>query len=114
MQIKFLLLDVNRKAKKILIFIMHLPSVIFLLYASFAFANWHKPLPGHRSLVGHGGLVARQVDGGGPNCTEDSTCGECFGAGNVLCNNAGCFDPSEGQQCCKDGCRLEDFYFYFL
>jgi len=81
---------------------MYLSSVIILLYINFAYANWYKPLPGHRSDVGHGGFVARQVEGGS-NCTEETSCSECFGQGYVLCNNAGCFDPSQGQQCCKDG-----------
>lgn len=57
-----------------------------------------------------GGLVARQITvDGGNDCTIESTCSECYGAGNVLCSNAGCFDPSQGQQCCADGCMLPFF-----
>ncbi|GLI77795.1 hypothetical protein PoHVEF18_006089 [Penicillium ochrochloron] len=83
------------------------PQLLLLLCsANLAFATLHKPLPGHRLLAGHDddGLVARQITiDGGSNCTMESSCSECYGAGNVLCSNAGCFDPSQGQQCCADG-----------
>ncbi|KAL4756779.1 uncharacterized protein BDW70DRAFT_153903 [Aspergillus foveolatus] len=27
----------------------------------------------------------------------------CFGFGYVLCDNSGCFNPDDGEQCCKGG-----------
>ncbi|KAF9891017.1 hypothetical protein FE257_005274 [Aspergillus nanangensis] len=44
-------------------------------------------------------LFARQSE----DCSIESTCSECFGAGNVLCDNAGCFNPHKGEQCCAGG-----------
>ncbi|KAL1845919.1 hypothetical protein VTK73DRAFT_415 [Phialemonium thermophilum] len=41
-------------------------------------------------------LLARQ-DG---ECTIHSTCSECFGAGNIVCDHVGCFNPDAHEQCC--------------
>jgi hypothetical protein len=68
---------------------------LLLLLASTALAAWHKPLPGHFSLL------ARDVNG---NCTAKNTCSDCYGPGNIICDNAGCFNPNKGERCCKDGC----------
>ncbi|KAF7133834.1 hypothetical protein CNMCM5793_005246 [Aspergillus hiratsukae] len=69
---------------------------LLLLLASTALATWHKPLPGHASLL------SRDTDFNG-DCTINTTCSECFGPGNIVCDNAGCFNPNKGEQCCKDG-----------
>ncbi|RHZ43375.1 uncharacterized protein CDV56_102058, partial [Aspergillus thermomutatus] len=63
---------------------------LLLLLASTALATWHKPLPGQFSLL------ARDSNG---NCTAKNTCSDCYGAGNILCDNAGCFNPNKGEQC---------------
>ncbi|KAL2177811.1 uncharacterized protein P884DRAFT_243152 [Thermothelomyces heterothallicus CBS 202.75] len=42
------------------------------------------------------GLLARQ----NPFCTTESTCAECFGEGYVVCDDIGCFNPDEDDQCC--------------
>ncbi|AEO60729.1 hypothetical protein MYCTH_2310262, partial [Thermothelomyces thermophilus ATCC 42464] len=42
------------------------------------------------------GLLARQ----NPFCTTESTCAECFGEGYVVCDDIGCFNPDEYDQCC--------------
>lgn len=35
-------------------------------------------------------------------CVIGSTCTQCFGAGYIICDKIGCFNPGEHQQCCKD------------
>lgn len=56
-------------------------------------------MPGLEStLIGRGLPVAAE------NCTRNTPCHECYGDGYVVCDNAGCFNPDEGQQCCKNGC----------
>ncbi|KAJ5456004.1 uncharacterized protein N7458_004268 [Penicillium daleae] len=49
---------------------MRAPLLLLLWSANFAFAKWHKPLPGHRSLAGHDSLAARQIVDGGANLTQ--------------------------------------------
>jgi hypothetical protein len=73
---------------------------LFLLLASTALATWHKPLPGHASLL------SRDTTG---NCTAKNTCSDCYGPGNILCDNAGCINPKKWQQCCKGGCKVPPF-----
>lgn len=88
---------------------LQLPFLALSLYANFALANRSfRPAPERYALlegaVRYGGFVARQVSvDGGTDCTEESSCSECYGSGYVLCDNAGCFDPSQGQECCKGG-----------
>lgn len=41
-------------------------------------------------------LLARQ----NPFCTSESTCAECFGDGYIICDDIGCFNPEEHDQCC--------------
>lgn len=41
-------------------------------------------------------------DFGDGDCVIGSTCTECFGAGYIICDKIGCFNPGEHQQCCKD------------
>ncbi|GIJ92597.1 hypothetical protein Asppvi_001875 [Aspergillus pseudoviridinutans] len=67
---------------------------LLLVLASTALAAWHKPLPGHFSLL------ARDFNG---NCTARNTCSDCYGPGNIICDNAGCFNPKKWEQCCKNG-----------
>ncbi|KAL2153770.1 hypothetical protein VTH82DRAFT_4925 [Thermothelomyces myriococcoides] len=58
-------------------------------------------------------LLARQ----NPFCTSESTCAECFGDGYIICDDIGCFNPEEHDQCCagaavcvgKDNSCCEDF-----
>jgi hypothetical protein len=73
---------------------------LFLLLASTALATWHKPLAGHASLL------SRDTTG---NCTAKNTCSDCYGPGNILCDNAGCINPKKWQQCCKGGCKVPPF-----
>ncbi|KAL2165049.1 hypothetical protein VTH06DRAFT_345 [Thermothelomyces fergusii] len=42
------------------------------------------------------GLLPRQ----NPFCTTESTCAECFGDGSIVCDDIGCFNPDEYEQCC--------------
>ncbi|KAF7593540.1 hypothetical protein BBP40_011268 [Aspergillus hancockii] len=75
---------------------MRIISILFL--ASHTLATWHKPLPAHQS---HNFNHLISWDSG--NCTVNTTCSECYGAGNIFCDNAGRFNPECGKQCCKDG-----------
>lgn len=61
-----------------------------------------KPRPG-TSVGGLSALAAREA---GDSCSILQSCSECYGEGNVLCDDVGCFNPSEGEQCCKNGCTL--------
>jgi hypothetical protein len=76
-----------------------------LLSASLAGAQTLRQLPGFQTR-GFGGLVPRQSIGDGSGCSIYDTCGECFGTGYVLCDDAGCFNPDDGEQCCKGGGML--------
>ncbi|KAL2856626.1 hypothetical protein BJY01DRAFT_171102 [Aspergillus pseudoustus] len=76
-----------------------------LLSASFASGQALRLLPGFQS----GGLVPRQLVGDGSDCSIYDTCGECFGTGYVLCDNAGCFNPDDGEQCCEGGSMCVGF-----
>ncbi|KAL3467051.1 hypothetical protein BJX64DRAFT_248763 [Aspergillus heterothallicus] len=71
-----------------------------LLSASLASGQALRLLPGFQTT---GGLVPRQLVGDGSDCSIYDTCGECFGTGYVLCDNAGCFNPDDGEQCCEGG-----------
>ncbi|KAL3447295.1 hypothetical protein BJX65DRAFT_93901 [Aspergillus insuetus] len=81
---------------------MTMQLVTFLLSASLAGAQTFRHLPGFQTR-GFGGLVPRQSIGDGSGCSIYDTCGECFGTGYVLCDDAGCFNPDDGEQCCKGG-----------
>ncbi|KAL2815321.1 hypothetical protein BJX63DRAFT_390102 [Aspergillus granulosus] len=70
-----------------------------LLSASLASGQALRLLPGPQTW----GLVPRQLAVDGSDCSIYDTCGECFGTGYVLCDNAGCFNPDDGEQCCKGG-----------
>ncbi|KAH8689352.1 hypothetical protein BGW36DRAFT_466256 [Talaromyces proteolyticus] len=78
---------------------MHVTFATFALYMSISFAQWNGMVIERRHLAIGRTLEARQDF----NCTMESTCSECYGPGNVLCSDAGCFDPSQSQQCCADG-----------
>ncbi|KAL4895554.1 hypothetical protein BDV59DRAFT_200187 [Aspergillus ambiguus] len=65
------------------------------LTAALASAHLDQRIPGYELA-----LLGRDLGG---NCTRSSTCDECFGDGNVVCDNAGCFNPHAAEQCCKNG-----------
>ncbi|KAB8067822.1 hypothetical protein BDV29DRAFT_196143 [Aspergillus leporis] len=75
---------------------MNLLSILFL--TGHTLAIWHKSLPVHESH-NFNNLIQRESG----NCTINTTCSECYGSGNILCDNAGCFNPDAGEQCCKGG-----------
>ncbi|KAL4871878.1 hypothetical protein BDV12DRAFT_194023 [Aspergillus spectabilis] len=76
--------------------------VSLLLSATLASAQSHRLYPGiDAGYVGE--LAPRQLLDSISDCTISDTCGECFGLGYVLCDNGGCFNPDDGQQCCKGG-----------
>ncbi|KAL4818887.1 hypothetical protein BDW67DRAFT_145344 [Aspergillus spinulosporus] len=70
--------------------------------ATIASAQTHRLFPGmHVEAIGE--LVPRRLYDNASECTIRDTCGECFGFGYVLCDRSGCFNPDDGEQCCKDG-----------
>lgn len=77
----------------------------FLTASSVATAAWQKLMPG---LAGEE-LLARQWDDAG--CSSSSTCAQCFGEGNIICDKIGCFNPDEHEQCC-DGAGAFLFLTY--
>lgn len=76
-----------------------------LQVATIASAQTHRFFPGmHVESIGE--LIPRRLYDNASECTIRDTCGECFGFGYVLCDNSGCFNPDDGEQCCKDGCMF--------
>ncbi|KAK4140254.1 uncharacterized protein C8A04DRAFT_32212 [Dichotomopilus funicola] len=66
----------------------------FLATSSVASAAWQKLMPG----LAVEELFARQWDDAG--CSSSSTCAQCFGQGNIICDKIGCFNPDQHEQCC--------------
>ncbi|KAL5343979.1 hypothetical protein BJX70DRAFT_5613 [Aspergillus crustosus] len=76
--------------------------VSLLLWTTFVSAQSYKLYPG--IPAGYlGELAPRQLFDNFSECTTSDTCGECFGWGYVLCDDGGCFNPDDGEQCCKGG-----------
>ncbi|KAL4777793.1 hypothetical protein BDW60DRAFT_202672 [Aspergillus nidulans var. acristatus] len=73
-----------------------------LQVATIASAQTHRLFPGmHVESIGE--LIPRRLFDNASECTIRDTCGECFGFGYVLCDKSGCFNPDDGEQCCKGG-----------
>ncbi|KAL4998001.1 hypothetical protein BDV10DRAFT_77792 [Aspergillus recurvatus] len=82
----------------------HILLLAALQVASIASAQSHRLLPGvHVEAITVGELAPRRLFDNASECTIRDTCGECFGFGYVLCDNSGCFNPDDGEQCCKGG-----------
>ncbi|OJJ01181.1 hypothetical protein ASPVEDRAFT_52188 [Aspergillus versicolor CBS 583.65] len=80
-----------------------MPRITLLLFFStLASAQSHKLLPGY-PIAYTSELTPRRLFDNSSACTASDTCGECFGLGYVLCDDAGCFNPDDGEQCCKGG-----------
>ncbi|KAL3474856.1 hypothetical protein BJX99DRAFT_171077 [Aspergillus californicus] len=79
---------------------MHIASL--LLSAVLAFAKSDILRPGI-PVAYAGELVPRRLFDNISECTTLDTCAECFGWGYRLCDDAGCFNPDDGEQCCKGG-----------
>ena len=47
---------------------------------------------------------------GGATTTE--SCAEKWGDGNIPCGTDGCYDPTIGETCCSDGCKLNHASIY--
>lgn len=75
---------------------MHYSHFVVLLAAQSVAATSHKLRPNpHLGVIGD--LIGRQDIG---SCTTSSTCSECFGEGNIICDYIGCFNPADYEQCC--------------
>lgn len=79
-------------------------TLSLLLFSAFVSAQSHRLVPGFPTEAGYTGeLVPRRLFDNFSECTASDTCSECFGLGYVLCDDAGCFNPDDGEQCCKGG-----------
>lgn len=75
---------------------MHYSHFAILLAAQSVAATSYKLRPNpHLGVIGD--LIGRQDIG---SCTTRSTCSECFGEGNIICDSVGCFNPADYEQCC--------------
>lgn len=81
-------------------------TLSLLLFSALVSAQFqsHRLIPGFPTEAGYTGeLVPRRLFDNFSECTASDTCSECFGLGYVLCDDAGCFNPDDGEQCCKGG-----------
>lgn len=77
-------------------------KLLLLLLSTLVSAQSHKLLPGY-PIEYTSELTPRRLFDNSSACTASDTCAECFGLGYVLCDDAGCFNPDDGEQCCKGG-----------
>ncbi|OJJ58577.1 hypothetical protein ASPSYDRAFT_44950 [Aspergillus sydowii CBS 593.65] len=86
----------------------HITLLLLLLFHTFFISAQSQSnrvlLPGFPIQTEYTGeIVPRRLFDNFSACTASDTCGECFGLGYVLCDDAGCFNPDDGEQCCKGG-----------
>lgn len=86
----------------------HITLLLLLLFHTFFISAQSQSnrvlLPGFPIQTEYTGeIVPRRLFDNFSACTASDTCGECFGLGYVLCDDGGCFNPDDGEQCCKGG-----------